>query len=181
VIRALAFALALLAALPVRADMSDEARGRMMEAVRRDNARFNGGDYASAMDAVPPLMIAAMAQAYGMPLGDFIAQSRAAYVAAMQDVTVEDQQYGFGEARYDQTKTGRDYAVFQVTTVVRTPQGRLRQLAVVLAFEDEGRWYQVHVGRPRAAGFLGVGYPDFAGLTFPADRVEPADKPKEQP
>jgi len=162
-----ALGLALLVACTTATPYTPSAAERAgMEArVTSFTSDFRNGRTAAVVDVVPPKVTAGLARRAGIP----VAQLRKGVIEQTKAATKLVKIVSFGmatdQAVFQQTASGRAYALIPTQTVVRAPDGRTVQSNnTTLAFSDEGTWYLVRIDEATQRELLIEAYPDFKGL-----------------
>jgi len=142
------------------------AQSTAMEArVTQFTSDFRRGRTAAVVDVVPPKVTAGLARRAGVSVAELrqgvITQTR----AATKLVRIVSYGMATDRAVWQQTSTGRPYALVPTQTVVRAPSGRtIQSNNTTLAFADGGKWYLVRIDEAQQRDLLIDAYPEFNGL-----------------
>lgn len=168
------------AALPRAASAQDltlQDRAAVVQAIADLEADVRAGDFAATLDVIPPPLLAATLQRFGVTADELRAAIDAQMEEALASVTFES----FSMSIYDAVPAmtpgvGRRYMLIPTETVLAIKDiGRTRSRTQTLALEDEGKWYLVRIDDQSQVDMLRAVYPDFATIEFQPGTMEPVD------
>lgn len=161
-------AAALAAVLPLAAPAFDASdRAAVRTASDRFAAAFVSKDFEAVIDAMPPKLVAYMAQQVGMAadaLGASMAQQMTVFAG---DVTVEKLDMKTGRMTTGRTPDGIDYAFIPTRTTVKNASARQSVDSQTLALEDGGQWYFLRLEQAQQYEIVKAVYPGFAAIRLP--------------
>lgn len=129
-------------------------------------------DFEAIGSVVPPKLIAAMAEQFGMEPAQLTASMHQAMENAMSQVTVMSYAMDTSSATVSETSAGRPYALIPSTIVMKVDNSTMQGDNKTLAFADEGVWYLVRIDDANQVRFLTLAYPEFKGIDFPAGTLK---------
>ena len=167
----------LLAAAPTWAQkITDNQRAALEARVADFSAIMTDGDMADLLAYTPPPVRATLVEMSGLDEAQLVEAMRAAMGAAMQGTTIDDFSMDVAAATVEETPNGsRTYVLIPTATDITVEgQGTVQAASQTLALEDQGEWWLVRIDDPQQTMILAQAYPEFAGVTFPAGTVTPA-------
>ncbi|MDO8361048.1 MAG: hypothetical protein Q7T08_13590 [Devosia sp.] len=139
------------------------------------NAAMRSSDVERVIATVPPRVMQAMADKFGMPLD----QMRAVAIEQTRQTMAGAAIVSFGmdlpNAAYAETPDGTPYALIPTETVMQFGADKMRAAADTLALIDEGAWYLLRVSDDAQVEFLKQVYPAFAEVELPRGTLEPVN------
>lgn len=133
---------------------------------------ITAGDYAIALDVLPPRLIQSMSDRFGMSPEDLrraAAQASADALDGVQGLTFAmhvDQ-----AAKHLTPDDRRPYWLVPTVTQMSVEGRGIRTTTQTLAIEEDGEWYLIRVADPAQVAMLREAYPEFAGVEFPRGSV----------
>ena len=128
---------------------------------------FQSGDLQAVSSAVPPKLMATMADQFGMEPAALSKAMTQAMETAMASVTLNSYAMSVDRATSGVTSAGRTYMLVPTTTVMTVEGRKMEATSETLAFADDGIWYLVRIDDAQQVQFLTRAYPEFKGVAFP--------------
>ncbi|MGL4238914.1 hypothetical protein [Tabrizicola sp.] len=156
-------------------ELSDEDRAAMTARVDAFKATFAAGDMGAVFDYMPPKLIQALAAQSGMDEATLIELTKAEIEQTMAVVTFDSWSMDLEAATYQMTPDGSRGYMMIPTEALMTIEGagQIKAVGETLVFEDEGKWYLLRIGEPAMNALFQTAYPEFAGITFKPEVMEP--------
>ncbi|MEM6763009.1 MAG: hypothetical protein AAF615_09030 [Pseudomonadota bacterium] len=130
-------------------------------------------DYMAMVDAMPPRILGALAEATGTSPSVWKQSAAAMMRAAFDEATVLEFSIRLDGARYGALPDGTPYALIPTTTqIVMNAVGRIESNAATLAIFDNGRWYLMRLNDAAQSAQLRQAYPGFADVALPESTME---------
>lgn len=166
--------LLLLSAMPAAAqDVTPQDRAQVSALLTGVHDRVVGGDMSAAMDVLPPGVIDAMANRYGVTPEEARQAARDVAAQIMADVEILDYRVDVDGAQVKRTPDGsRTYLMVPLHMTMRTQGIMVKTTSSTLVFQVDGAWYGMSVDGDEQADVLREVYPEFAGVEFPAGTME---------
>lgn len=159
--------------VPVSARDLTAADKQALEArIAQFEQSFASGDLQAVSSAVPPKLLASMADEFGMDPADLTEAMTQAMEAAMASVTLNSYEMSMDRATSGVTSAGRAYMLVPTTTVMTVEGRKMEATSETLAFADEDIWYLVRIDDARQVQFLTRAYPEFEGVDFPKGSIK---------
>ncbi len=176
----LTLAIACAATTPVVAaaqDLTTEDRAAIGRVVAGLEADVRAGDFTGALDVIPPPMLAATLQRFGVDEARLRAAIETQMQAALESVRFESFAISIDDGVPARTPgVGRAYMLIPTETIIAVEgAGRVRSRNQTLALEDEGKWYLVRIEDQASVDTLRAVYPDFADVELPQGTTEAAE------
>lgn len=173
VLRAAFLALVLALAWPaVAREATDAERALLVETIATFDAATRAGDMDVVVETIPPKVMTAMSEQFGVSVQQLrdavIAQGKAAF----EGVKLISFGMDLEAATYTQTSDGQPYALIPTEVVMDAGGGNIRATSDTLALLDEGKWYLVRVSETQQVDILKRVYPGFADVTFDPGTME---------
>jgi len=180
-IRTLLLCLAIVGAAIPRAafaqDLSPEDRAAIAQVASDLEADVRASDFAGTLDVIPPPLLAATLEQFGVTADQLRATIDAQMEEALASVTFESFSMAIDDAVPAVTPgVARRYMLIPTETVLAIKDvGRMRSRTQTLAMEDQGRWYLVRIDDRSQVDMLRAVYPDFATVDFQPGTTEALD------
>ncbi len=129
-------------------------------------------DFDSITRMIPPKIIAAMSDDFGIEPLQILAGIEEAMETAVSQMTLESYELNIDNAAFSETSAGRPYALIPTATVMKAKGSTFHSENHTLSFADEGVWYLVRVDDANEVKFLTIAYPEFKGIDFPGGTVK---------
>lgn len=169
---ALSLALTLnLAPLSAR-DLSTADKQALEARIAQFEQSFASGDLQAVTTAVPPKLLASMADEFGMEPAKLTEVMAQAMERAMASVTLDFYEMALDRATPGVTTAGRTYMLVPTKTVMTVEGRKMEATSETLAFADEDIWYLVRIDDARQVQFLTRAYPEFEGVDFPKGSIK---------
>lgn len=158
-------------------DLTAEDRAAIAGVAAELEADVRAGDFAGTLDVIPPAMLTATLERFGVTEDEL----RQTLDAQMKDVleTVTFQTFSIAVDDAVPAKTpgvGRRYALIPTETVVTVEgAGGMRSHNQTLAVEEQGKWYLIRIDDQGTIDMLRAVYPDFATIEFQPGTTEALD------
>lgn len=158
-------------------DLTAADRAAIAGVVAALEADVRSGDFAGSLDVIPPPMLAATLERFGVTED----QLRQTIDTQMEDVLESVSFESFSMAVDDAVpaKTpgvGRRYMMIPTETVLAVKNiGGTRSRSQTLAIEDQGKWYLVRLEDQGTIDLLRTVYPDFETIAFEPGTTEAVD------
>lgn len=155
--------------------LPDEDRAAIGVAVDTFGAAMEALDHTAIADAIPPRVLAHIAEGAGVEV-DAV---RAALVAEMEKLAdqAEIAEYRIDDDGMSVAWLDEDtpYALLPTQTIVRVDDRQVRVSSQTLALQDDDEWYLVRVSDPQQVAILREVYPGFANVEFEPSITEVID------
>lgn len=140
-------------------------------------ADVRAGDFAGTLDVIPPAMLAATLERFGVTEAELRQTIDAQMEDALESVTFETFSMAIDDAVPAETPgVGRRYMLIPTETVIAIKDvGGMRSRNQTLAIEDQGKWYLVRIEDQGTIDMLRAVYPDFATIEFQPGTTEAVD------
>jgi hypothetical protein len=158
-------------------DLTAQDRAAIRSVVAALEADVRAGDFTGTLDVIPPPLLAATLERFGVTEAELRQTIDAQMEDALQSVSFETFSMAIDEAILAKTPgVARRYMLIPTETVVAIKDvGGMRARNHTLALEDQGKWYLVRIEDQGAVEMLRSVYPDFATVDFPAGTMEAVD------
>ncbi|WP_308917382.1 hypothetical protein [Jannaschia sp. LMIT008] len=168
----IAAAIVFLLAAPALAQ-SEGDRQAVTDRIAAFEADFAEGDMAGVLDVMPPSLLQAMADQFGME-PDML---RTAMAQAVEGAMAEVELNAFGmdveAATFGETAEGRAYALVPTMSEMTVPDvGTMRSENTTLMLEEDGAWYMLRIDQPQQIALVREVYPDLAEVPLQLGTTE---------
>lgn len=166
------FAIALATSSAHGQDLSPEDRGAIESAVNDFGAAMNDGDHAAVADAIPPKILAHIADSAGVSTEAVIAALMAEMEKLSAQDVLEDYAIDSDNLTVGLLEDDTPYALLPTRTIVSVDGQRVQVSSQTLALQDGDDWYLVRVSDPQQVAILRDVYPGFSEIEFPPASIE---------
>jgi hypothetical protein len=167
---AVAFALVLVASAAWARPLTAREKAALAATVTSFDAATRDGNYARAVQTLPPKVLAAIARRAKMTPEAVVA----AMIKSMQSAQGSIESFGMdvGSTIRRELASGTPYLLIPTQTTMAVAGKRVRIGSHTLALLDEGKWYLLQVNHGPRVQILREVYPEFAGVVFPSGSTE---------
>ena len=172
--RLLALAVVLLVGLaPALARTITEAEAEGIAArVDSFDAAMTARDFDTIIGVIPPPVLAHIAEQANVPAEELVTALAAQMGEIFADVDLISFGMDLAAAEHHELGDGEPYLLIPTTTVMEADGlGRMKVESFTLGMLDEGAWYLVRTSDAAMVGILRQVYPQFTGVTFPAETI----------
>jgi hypothetical protein len=159
---------------PVEArPVTDPEKAALATTIADFNTATSNNDFAAVINALPPRIMAAMADQFKLSLEDMRKAATAQSAKVMATITLVSFGMDVTHATYAETADGTPYATIPTETVIAMGESKIRSSGDTLALLDEGKWYLLRVSEQSQTDLLKKVYPAFADVQFSPGTMEP--------
>lgn len=178
----LSLAIAFAGAIPAAAlsqELTADDRSAIASAVADLETDIRAGDFTGALDVIPPPMLAATLERFGLTEDQFRQTIASQMEDVLESVSFESFSMSIDDAVPAKTPgVGRRYLLIPTETVIAikgVSGGGMRSRSQTLAMEDQDKWYLVRIEDQAVIDMLRAVYPDFATIAFQPGTTEAVD------
>ena len=174
--RLLAVVAVLLAAIgPAAARPASDAEIAALEQrIDSFDVAMRNGDYAAITTVIPPPVLAHIAEQANVPIDQLQTALAEEMARVLETVTLVSFGMELEDAEHRELADGTPYLLIPTETILEAEGlGKMKVSSFTLAMLDAGDWYLVRTSDAAMVGILRQVYPQFTGVTFPADTTTP--------
>lgn len=158
-------------------DITPEDRTAIARVASGLEADVRAGDFTGTLDVIPPPMLAATLERFGVTEDELRQSIDTQMEDALASVSFESFHMAIDDAIPARTPgVARRYMLIPTETVIVIKDvGRMWSRNQTLAVEENGKWYLVRIEDQGTIDLLRAVYPDFATIAFEPGTTEAVD------
>jgi len=168
------FACLVLAVPAFGRDLTDAEKAGLADTVASFDAAMRANDMETVLGTLPPKMLTAMAEQFGISVDELKIAAAEQSKLAMESVTLVSFSMDVANAKHDELADGTNYALIATEAVMDAGSGKIRAVSETLAILDGGQWYLLRVDAGQLP-LLHQVYPGLVDVQISPGTMEPVE------